>query len=457
MTQLGAWARVWDAANRAVVANASSWVATTVVTSALGFVYWWLAARQFPPATVGFAAATVSAMLLLGSVGVMGLGTLLIGELPRQPGRERSLIATALMAAGLASGALGVGFAVIAPHISTELAPLAASVASVTLFGLGVSLTAVTLVVDQAFLGLLRGEVQLGRNALFAVAKLLALALAGLWLGDGSGMVIYATWVVGSLVSLLGLAGLVAVKGGATSGYRVEWSMLRRLSGAALIHHALNLAMQAPHLALPALVATLLSTTTSAYFYVASMVAGLLFVGPVALTTALYAAGARAPAAFASRLRFSLSLATAGGLAGAGVLWLGGSHLLGLFGPAYAAEATDTLRILVLAIFPFIIRDHYVAVCRVRGQIAPAVWHTAAGGALAIALAAIGAGIAGLPGLAAGYVIAAYVQAIGMAPVVYRAARPVEGGLGAQGLAELRQETEPGRTVESGGKQWQVR
>src|SRR5579864_3579031 len=84
----------WIKANRVMLINAGSLIGTTAVTSGLGFVYWWVAARQYAPEAVGLASATVSTMLLLGSISMLGLGTLLITELPRQPGREVSLIST---------------------------------------------------------------------------------------------------------------------------------------------------------------------------------------------------------------------------------------------------------------------------------------------------------------------------------------------------------------------------
>src|SRR5881275_3639940 len=78
----------WVQVNSIILVNAGSLVGTTAVTSVLGFVYWWLAARQFPPEAVGFASAAISAMMLLATICILGLGTLLVGELPRQPGKE---------------------------------------------------------------------------------------------------------------------------------------------------------------------------------------------------------------------------------------------------------------------------------------------------------------------------------------------------------------------------------
>ena len=84
----------WFTANKAIFLNTGSLIGTWGVTSGLGFVYWWLAAREFSPQDVGIGSASISAMTLIGTFCLMGLGTLLITELPRQPERAGSLIST---------------------------------------------------------------------------------------------------------------------------------------------------------------------------------------------------------------------------------------------------------------------------------------------------------------------------------------------------------------------------
>src|SRR5262245_37524866 len=134
----------WANDNRIIVKNASSLVSTAAVTSALGFIYWWLAARQFSPPAVGLASAAVSAMMLLGSISALGLGSLLINELPRHPDKTPALIVTAVLVAGTAGGVLGMLFALVAPRLSANLRPLTASFGSELLFAVGVAATAVT-------------------------------------------------------------------------------------------------------------------------------------------------------------------------------------------------------------------------------------------------------------------------------------------------------------------------
>src|SRR2546430_3180091 len=193
----------WLRANRVMLINSGSLFSTTIVTSLLGFVYWWVATRRFTPETVGMASASVSTMTLLGSFCIVGLGTLLITELPRQPGCVITLTSTALVVVGAVGGCTGLLFALVAPVISSEFAPLRASSADSVIFAAGVSLTSITLVFDQALIGLLRGGLQLTRNTLFAIIKLVALLLVGFLLSNATGITIYATWAVGSILSLV--------------------------------------------------------------------------------------------------------------------------------------------------------------------------------------------------------------------------------------------------------------
>ncbi len=139
--------------HRDVLTNAGSLVGTAGATALLGAVFWWLAARQFSQHSVGLAGAAVSAMTLLGFVATIGLGTALIGELPRHRGREHGLINAALLASAATGALLGAAFAMIAPLISSGFDPLRQSWIWVLVFSFGVALTALTIVLDLALVG----------------------------------------------------------------------------------------------------------------------------------------------------------------------------------------------------------------------------------------------------------------------------------------------------------------
>src|SRR5690242_16658174 len=90
----GAVVRIWQQ-NHDMLHNAGSLFGTTIVTSALGFVFWALAARLFNPHAVGFGSAAISAITVLGTIGMFGLNTLLIGELPHRESKA-ALVSAAL-------------------------------------------------------------------------------------------------------------------------------------------------------------------------------------------------------------------------------------------------------------------------------------------------------------------------------------------------------------------------
>jgi O-antigen/teichoic acid export membrane protein len=424
--------QLFGATNRLIISNTSAMMGTMLITSGLGALYWLLGARFFDTEAVGLAGASISSMSLLGTAGMLGLGTLLIGELPRQRGQEISFIATALLIAGLTGGLCGGLFALIAPRVSPNLQPFAADMPTAAIFILGVSVTSVTMVLDQALIGLLRGSLQLWRNAAFAVIKLGALVGIAVWLGGENWRTMYATWIIGNLLSLLGLGGFIVWRWPGLQGRQLwpQWHLLRRFGRTALGHHALNMALQLPGLALPLVVTSLLSATANAYYYAASIAAGPFFFGTLALVTALYAVGSRSPEALTQRIRFTLGVAFGAAVAGNLVLLFTAELIMRLFGSGYAAEAGLTLKLLGLCIFPIIIKDHYVTLSRIHGRLMGTAVLATAGGGAELGLAALGAITYGLSGLVLGWLAALTIESLIMLPKVYRAAR----GEGLSGL-----------------------
>jgi O-antigen/teichoic acid export membrane protein len=406
----------------ALVLNAASLMGTTLVTSVLGYVFWIVAARTYQPADIGFAAAVISALTFLAMLAKVGLGTLLIGELRRYPGAELRLIGGALAVAGLVGVILGAGFAVISPGLSSDLGALAASPAAVLIFAVSVGISALALVLDEAVVGLLRGGLQLARNVAMAVLKLGGLILFGLVGGAVAARAIYLTWPVATVISLAFVAYLLRDLR-QTRRTTVALPFDRGTAWRALLHHAVTFLGQAAGLVMPVLVVSLVSVAAGAYLFVAYTISSLLTAVSSALTTALYATGAREPEALHRQLSLSLGVALLSGLIGiVGVLLLGDLVLM-TFGEGYAAEAGPVLRILVLGTIPIAIKTHFGAIARIKGSLGGASVIFALGAALEIALATIGAQLGGLTGLAAGWVLALWLEGIALTVPVLREAR----------------------------------
>lgn len=414
----------WIKTNSILLFNAASLVATFVVKSGLGFAYWWLAARRFSPEAVGFASAAVSAMTLLGTLCMLGLGTLLIRELPRQPGKEVSLISAALILVGTIGGCVGLLFALGMPSLSPNLQSLRANIQTVALFSAGVGLATVNLVLDQVLIGLLRGDLQLWRNTLFAGLKLAALTVAGFWLAQRGGLTIYATWALGDALSLAALAAFAVWKGRLAGRITApQWGLLRKLGPSAMQHHLLNLLLIGPNFALPVLVTILISATANAWFYVSFLIADVAYVVPQALVTALYAVSSAQPHALARKARLTIGLALISCVFVNAVLLFGARQLLGLFGPGYTEQGIWSLRLLALGAIPFLFKDLYVAISRIHDRIAKALLPLTGGAILELGAAALGGHLGGVIGVSLGWLVAVCIEAMWMSGMVYKIIR----------------------------------
>jgi O-antigen/teichoic acid export membrane protein len=409
--------------HRDLLANASSLAAATVLTSVLGFGYWALAARLFSQQAIGYGSAAISAITLLGTIGMLGLGTVLIGELPRRaPGRARSgLIAAALLTSGIGSLVLGLGFSVLAPHINDNFNHMIGASGRAALFAAGVMLSGATMVFDQATIGLMRGGLQLSRNLAFSLAKIVALPVSAMILHDQFGAGITLSWIVGMGLSLVPLAIRMHFAGSSILP-TPNWGVLRALGKTAVAHNWLNLAIQVPWLMLPVLVTVVVSPAANAAFYVAWMLTSFLYIVPSHLSTVLFAIAAADPKVVAQKLRFSLRLSLAIGLPGMVVLGVGAHLALSMFGAGYARTATLAMWLLVVGYLPTIPRTHYVAVCRAKGKIprAAAVLTTTA--LIKLSAAALGGTVGGLKGLSFALLGATTIEGCVTAPAVLRTA-----------------------------------
>lgn len=417
-------ARIQDASrhNRSLLTNAGSMVGTTLVTSVLGVAFWLIAAHNFSQPAVGVASAAVAAMLLLGSIGTLGLGTLLMGEFPRRGDHHRSLLNAALLVNVLTGSILGLAFALIAPLISPNLGPLSESPASIAFFAAGVGLTALVIVLDQALIGLLRGGLQLTRNTVFALAKLLALIPIAVFVANAGAPWIYSAWAGSIALSLIVLARFYARRNRDT--LRPNFVLLIRMRISAGYHAAINLGLETADMAMPILVVVLVSSSATAGFYIAWMILGFLVVVPLSLSTVAYALGSADAAGVSRRFRFTVEVSLAFGLIANLVLVPGAYPALQIFGQGYADQATTALHILALGIFPMILKTHYVAIHRVQrrlGAALPIVW---LGTLLELGGGTVGAVVGGVTGVAWGWLAALCVEGLVVSKEVVRGLRP---------------------------------
>ena len=408
-------AAVW-LRHRDLLNNAASLFATSGLTSVLGFAFWAFAAREFSQQAVGYGAAAISAMTLLGTIGIFGLGTVLISELPRRNPRA-GLVLAALAASGIGSLILGVGFAVVAPLVSKRFSDILGQPVEAVTFAFGVALTAVAMVFDNATIGLFRGGVQLSRNVTFSAAKMLALPITAFVMHNQLGLGISISWVSGIIVSLAGSAIWLRIHGSAILP-RPNWAVLRALGKTTLAHNWLNLAIVVPATLIPVLVTIVVSPSANAVFYVAWMLASFLYAILWALSIVLFAVASAEPHMIARKLRFALKVSLWIGIPCMLILCCGAHFTLGLFGINYARAATFSLWLLSLCYVPLIPKTFYIAVCRATGRVLLGAIVLTIFAAIEITAAGVAGSIDGLKGLSIAILVVTVIEGLATTPAI---------------------------------------
>jgi O-antigen/teichoic acid export membrane protein len=412
-----------------IVQNAATLYGTTIVTSALGFVYWFSAARLVSERAIGIASAIQSAAQFLSLFCVLGLNTLVVGELSKDRTQGRSLILTASGLVGvltlLLAGVVSFGLHMASP----TLRPGLMWPTGIVIFVLLSIATSVLVVLDDSCIGLLRGDLQLKRNAVFAVSKLLVLPLLILIWKSSAGLELEAAWLVGLIISFATLArSLVNVTKGQFSRLWLKELFERR--GLVLAHYVLNLSILSPGLITPVLVALIVGAEANARYTIAILVVSVVNIIPIHLSTVLFALTPGDEITLRHEVQKTMRICLILAVISAPFFVLASGFILSLFGRSYVGGDV-ALAIFGLTTYPYAIKTHYVAISRIRGRMRRAATWTSVGAVLEISLAVVGAIAHGVTGVAAGILIALTIETLFFAPTVYGVLRvpPTQGML----------------------------
>ena len=407
---------------RPVVRNAASLFGSTVVTSFLGFVFWLLAARFFSPAAVGLASAIQAASQLLAYVCIFGLGTLVIAELAESKHAARQLIMTTAVVTCVSGFLAGVAVGLVLRHLSADLRPGLTGTLRLAVFAGLSAATTTALLLDDASIGLLRGDIQFRRNTIFAVTKLALLAALGLAWSALGGMAILAACLIGLALSLVAVARpLVAAT--EPGPWRPALGPLVAKRRLIYSHHWLNISVIAPRQLLPVLVAAIISPAANAGFYAASLVVGFVNVIPSQLSTAMFALKPGDEDALREEVRETMKICVMVACLSAPFFIITSRFILEIFRHSYV-DAAPAMAVLGFTTLPSAVKSYYVNIARVRRQMRRAATITSLAALVEVGATVGGAVLDGLTGVALGLLCAYLVETVWLGPPVAKMLLP---------------------------------
>ncbi|MGY8635123.1 hypothetical protein RAD15_21845 [Bradyrhizobium sp. 14AA] len=398
------------------VTNSGAMAIGTVAMAAFGFAYWWLAARLFAPEVIGKASALLSVMGLIGLLGEAGLGTLLIGEIGRHPGRASGLVsAAASIGLGLALS-LALLFAFGEAQLNSSGSPIEGWLVGIA-FVLGCSLSVPSELGDAALVGNLRSTSRMIRQVLFSTFKLMLIAAAAA-AGYTSNAAIILTWVAGLLISWIGLDLLTRGEARRLVG-PPDFRALHVLRHKVFGHYALDVTIQAPVIIMPYLVLVLLSATANAAFVSLWMLVTMAGTIPAAMSTVLFPVIRANSTQFRHHMLVSLAVSLLFSLVCASIVLFYSEQILALFNPAYPKIAGSSLCLLGFSLVGSTFKYHACSLARLRDKMGKASHWFAFSGLLELCFAIAGAKLGGLQGLVVAWTIAISIEGACAALVLF--------------------------------------
>src|SRR2546428_5881656 len=292
-------ARGIDQVKTPLYRNAFFIMLTSVIGQGLGFFFWIVLSNRYQKVDIGAAIALFATLSFLAALGLLGQGTGLVRYLPEAEDKgalvNAALTVTALLSLGLSVVFLVVGIPLLLPELSFVLRdPLYVLTIIVCTVTLGVAP-----ILDQASIAVRRADLQTWRNTIFAVLKIpFAFVIASVLSGRaGVFPSLTLAWSVSVLVAGFALLPQALPRYVPRPQLRIQ--ALRPMLRFSLGNYvAAVIGAGATSLSLPLIYVVLGSNagpTNAAYFYVASIVAGLPVIIPPAGVSPFFPHGAPPP------------------------------------------------------------------------------------------------------------------------------------------------------------------
>jgi len=357
-----------------VVRNSTAIMATTVLNSGLGYLFWIITAHIITPPAVGLVSALSSAMMLAATVASAGFGSALIARLPGRtdPADWSASISAATLVTCVSSFLVAVGTGVAITFLIKRTGSGASLALREALLVLGAIGWGVTLLLDLIYVAERVSQEMLKRNIVFSALRLLLLGISVAVL-PRSATSVFGCWVLAAWISVLWsfavtLPRLKPQFRLATRKIRQETrAMTRILVG----HHLITIAAQLPMIVLPILVTARAGATAGGLFYIGWMTGGVFFMVSPAFAASVFAEASHSPARLVPAIRRAAIFIPLLLLPTSVIVLVAGRSVLSLFGARYES-ALPLLVPLVISAVPDAITNLRVSVLRVRNRLTSA-------------------------------------------------------------------------------------
>lgn len=358
------------------------------LSSALGFVFWAVAARRYPDEVVGLASATISAMMFISGACQLGLNAVLVRYIPGAGSSTRRLVIGSYALAGTLTLLVAAVAALTSSVWSAKLGFLGNESGWFLLFVAATGAWTIFALQDSVMTGMRQTHWVAIENPTFAVTKIVMLILL-VGIAPRSG--IFLAWTVPVVLSLGPINLLIfrrLIDSHVDEGATTSWAP-RQIMRFARGNYVGTLFSLGSTVLLPVVVTDISGARAAAHFYIPFMIATGLQSIALYMTTSLTVEVAFVESKLSSYSKRVLTHTTRLVVPLALALVVAAPYLLRIIGASYVHDGVPLLRLLVIAMIPNIVVLVGISVARLRHNGRAVLWIQGAQTALTVGLSVI--------------------------------------------------------------------
>lgn len=331
--------------NDRLLSNSIYLMLSTFIMAGFGFFFWAICARFFSAEQIGIATTLISAAGLLSALSMFGLNASIMRFLPTSSNKNL-LINTVMMTAFLLSIIFGIIFILGLEIFSPKLIFMKESVISSALFILYIAVMTLNNLTDNIFMSQRKAFIIPIINTLMNVIRL-SLPLLLITLGG-----------LGIFYSFVGAVGFALVLSICFLYYFFQFTPKRHLNIKALKemwrfsfgNYLMSLFGSLSSMITPILITSRLNPEITAYYYMPSMVTGMIQAIPRSTSSSLFAEGSHHPEQLKTIAIKSLKNTYLLLLPVCIALFFLGGYILSVFGKNYSNEGILFLRMTIVGV-----------------------------------------------------------------------------------------------------------
>jgi O-antigen/teichoic acid export membrane protein/aminoglycoside phosphotransferase len=342
-------------------------ISSSIATSAIGLVYWILAARQYPPYVVGLNSAVIASMTFIAGISELNLMNALIRFIPTAGRSTKRFVfysyLVTIVIAIIASAIFLKNLSIWSPALEF----LGSSPILAVWFTLSTMGWCIFVLQDSVLTGLRQTSWVPLENTLFSLFKIvLMILLAGILPSLG----IFGSWSL-ALIAILLPTNFFIFRKLIPAHMRQEDQSdghieVRQISRYVAADYMGGLFMILSTTLMPVIVTTVLGATENAYFYLSWTIANSLYLIGPGLGQSLVVESAKDPQKLSNYSRRVFRNAMMMVIPAVLIIAAGAQIILMIFGRGYSEAGSTLLRLLALSAIPHTVNSIFLNVSRVQ-------------------------------------------------------------------------------------------